>query len=113
MIDSHCHLADAQFAQDLDAVLSRANDTGVTQMVTIADSLGEAEKCIAIAQKHSHIFATVGVHPHNAKEWQKGDGERVRELVASSKKVKAIGEIGLDYHYDHSPRGVQRAVFLE
>src|SRR5579864_3678576 len=113
MIDSHCHLADAQFEGDLDAVLARAKDAGVAQMVTIADSLEEGEKCIAIAEKHPHVFATVGVHPHNAQHWKKGDSERIRELVASSKKVKAIGEMGLDYHYDHSPRSVQRAVFLE
>ncbi len=113
MIDSHCHLADAQFNDDLDAVLQRAKDAGVTHMVTIADSISEGEKCIEIAEKYPHIFCTIGVHPHNAKEWQRGDGDRIRTLIASSKKAKAVGEIGLDYHYNHSPQGVQRAVFLE
>lgn len=113
MIDSHCHLADPQFADDLDEVLARAKKAGITQMVTIADSLLEAKKCIEIAEKHAHVFATVGVHPHNAKEWKRGDGDALKEMVEHSKKVKAIGEIGLDYHYDHSPRGDQRAVFLE
>lgn len=113
MIDSHCHLADAQFADDLDEVLARAKKTGVDRMVTIADSLPEAEKCIEIAENYSHVFATVGVHPHNAKEWKKGDGDTLKDMVSKSKKVKAIGEIGLDYHYDHSPRPDQRAVFLE
>lgn len=113
MIDSHCHLADPQFADDLDEVLVRAKKAGITRMVTIADSLPEAEKCIEIAERHMHVFATVGVHPHNAKEWKRGDGDKLKEMVERSKKVKAIGEIGLDYHYDHSPRGDQRAVFLE
>lgn len=113
MIDSHCHLADAQFADDLDDVLMRAHKAGIDHLITIADSLEEAEKCIEIAEKHPHIFATVGVHPHNAKDWKKGDGERIKEMAEGSTKVKAVGEIGLDYHYDHSERGVQRAVFLE
>ncbi len=113
MIDSHCHLADPQFATDLDTVLRRAKEAGVDQMVTIADSLEEAEKCVEIAKKHPHIFATVGVHPHNAKDWKKGDAELLQKMAEGSTKVKAIGEIGLDYHYDHSERGVQRAVFLE
>lgn len=113
MIDSHCHLADAQFANDLDEALKRAKDAGVEKMITIADSLEEAEKCIEIAEHYPHIFCTVGVHPHNAKDWKKGDSERVQAMVARSKKVKAIGEIGLDYHYHHSPQSDQRAVFLE
>lgn len=113
MFDSHCHLADTQFSKDLDAVIKRAEEAGAERMVTIADSLPEAEQCIAIAQAHENIFCTIGVHPHHAKDWKKGDADKLKEMVASSKKVKAIGEIGLDYHYDHSPRGTQRAVFLE
>jgi TatD DNase family protein len=113
MIDSHCHLADKQFATDLDAVLKRAKEAGVDHLITIADSLEEAEACVMIAEKHPHIFCTVGVHPHHAKDWKRGDGERIKEMVGGSRKVRAVGEIGLDYHYDHSPRGTQRAVFLE
>lgn len=113
MIDSHCHLADAQFTDDLDAVLKRAKEAGIAQMITIADNIDEAEKCLQIAENHEHIFCTAGVHPHHAKDWKKGDGERIKELIASSKKMKAVGEIGLDYHYDFSPRDMQRGVFLE
>lgn len=113
MIDSHCHLADPQFDNDFADVLKRAKDAGVTHMVTIADSIAEGEKCLHIADKYEYIFCTIGVHPHHAKDWKKGDGDRIRELIASSKKAKAVGEIGLDYHYNHSPQGVQRAVFLE
>lgn len=113
MIDSHCHLADAQFSDDLEVVLERAKQAGIDRMITIADTLEEAEKCLRIAEKYDHIFCTTGVHPHHAKDWQRGDGEKIKALMAASKKMKAIGEIGLDYHYDYSPRDVQRGVFLE
>jgi TatD DNase family protein len=111
MIDSHCHLADPSFAEDLDAVLLRAKAAGVTTMVTIADSLPEAERCIAIAENYSEIFSTVGVHPHHAKDWSDEDTAKLKTLALSSKRVRAIGEIGLDYHYDFSPRETQRGVF--
>lgn len=113
MIDSHCHLADKQFTDDLPAVLTRAREAGVERMVTIADSLPEAEACVALAEKHAEIYCTVGVHPHHAKDWKRGDGETLKSMVSGSEKVRGIGEIGLDYHYNHSPRGTQRAVFLE
>lgn len=110
MIDSHCHLADKQFAADLDAVIQRAIAVGVTQMVTIADSLEESERCLKIAEKFEQVFCSVGVHPHKANEWSL---DSVIQLAQSSHRVRAIGEIGLDYHYDFSPRDVQRAVFQE
>jgi TatD DNase family protein len=113
MIDSHCHLTDAQFSEDLPAVLERARGAGVDRIVTIADTLAESEKAIVLAASHEHIFCTVGLHPHAAKEWKAGDSDRLRALAVSSPKVKGVGEIGLDYHYDHSPRDVQRAVFRE
>lgn len=126
MIDSHCHLADQQFAHDLDAVIERAVAAGAERMMTIADSLEESEKCVTIAEKYAHIFCSVGVHPHQAKEWPfetthrlsaspQGDilGELLRVLVFSSRKIVALGEMGLDYHYDFSPRDVQRQVFRE
>ena len=111
MIDSHCHLADPKFALDLPEVLQRAKAAGIDHFMAIADTLVEAKKCIELADSHSEIFCTVGIHPHGAKDWQEGDDDRLRSLVASSSKVKAMGEIGLDYHYDHSPRDIQRDVF--
>lgn len=113
MIDSHCHLADKQFAHDLDAVIEWAGVAGVRRMVTIADSLEESEKCVVLAEKYAQIFCSVGVHPHRAKECGADSDERLRELVRSSGRVRALGEIGLDYHYDFSPRDVQRKVFRE
>ena len=113
MIDSHCHLADSKFENDVEEVLLRAKQAGVERIVTIADTLEEAERCIAIAEKYPQVFCTVGVHPHEAKRWGEGSWETMWELVRSSKQVKAIGEIGLDYHYDHSPRPKQQEVFQE
>lgn len=111
MIDSHCHLADRKFNRDLDAVIERARVAGVSPVVTIADSFRESKQCIEIANRYEDVYCTVGMHPHHAKHWKEGDEETLKKLVASSAKVKAIGEIGLDYHYDNSPRDVQRTVF--
>src|SRR3989344_205498 len=111
MIDSHCHLADKKFGADLPDVLKRAKEAGVETMITIADTLDEAERCISIAEKYPNIFATVCVHPHKAKDWTGKDHERLTKLAKSSPKVRAIGEIGLDYHYDFSPQDIQREVF--
>lgn len=113
MIDSHCHLADAKFDADRAEVIARAKAAGIERMITIADDLNEAQKCLHIAEKFEHIFCTVGVHPHNAKTWNTQSGAALKTLAARSKKTVAIGEIGLDYHYDFSPREMQRAVFRE
>lgn len=113
MIDSHCHLADQKFDADFDAVLARAKAAGVQKMVTIADTINESEKCLKIAEKYDHIFCTVGVHPHVSNQWTADSGHSLRSLAARSQKVRAIGEIGLDYHYDFSPRETQRSVFRE
>ncbi len=113
MIDSHCHLAAPQFLDDLDAVLTRAKNAGVERMICIGDTIKESKDGLQIAEKYDHIFCTVGLHPHHAKDFSSDTLMTLRELVTSSKKVKAIGEIGLDYHYDFSPRDVQRSVFRE
>ncbi|MDD4318839.1 MAG: TatD family hydrolase [Candidatus Peribacteraceae bacterium] len=111
MIDTHCHLADKAFAGDLAAVLGRARTAGVGRFICIADSFAEAEQCIAIADREENVFCAVGVHPHNAKEWVPGDEQRLRSLILRSRNVRAVGEIGLDYHYDLSPREDQKHVF--
>lgn len=113
MIDTHCHLADKKFSLDLAEVIARAGERGVTRMVTIADSMHESRKCLELAEKFDQLFCTVGVHPHHAKDWKDTDIKTLRSLVASSPKVRAIGEIGLDYHYDFSPCEVQRHVFTQ
>lgn len=111
MIDTHCHLADQQFAEDLIPVLDRARAAGVSPMILVADSLPEAERCAALATTHADLFCTAGVHPHNAKDWTGTSEAELRALVARSAKTVAMGEMGLDFHYDLSPRETQRSVF--
>lgn len=113
MIDSHCHLADTQFEKDRPEVLARARAAGVEKIICIADSLAEGEACIGIAEENEYIFCTVGMHPHHANDWRPESVMQLRELVQRSAKVKAVGEIGLDYHYDNAPRDVQRETFSE
>lgn len=113
MIDSHCHLADTRFADDLEGVLERAREAGVERMVTIATSFEEGEKGIAVAEKYTNVFATVGVHPHESSKWEAESSKRLEKLVRSSDRVVGLGEIGLDYHYMHSPKEIQKKVFKE
>jgi len=110
MIDSHCHITDKQFARDLAAVIARAKVAGVDRMITIADTLQEAEKGILLTAQYPNIFCTAGVHPHAAKDWTVNHLGRLQDML-SRPNVVGVGEIGLDYHYDHSPRDVQREVF--
>ncbi len=101
---------DAKFDADRINMLARAQAAGVDRMICIADTLAESEKCLSLAEKNEHIFCTIGVHPHTAKEWDNRSGDTLRHLAVSP-KVRAIGEIGLDYHYDFSPRQQQKEVF--
>jgi len=113
MIDTHCHLVAKEFDGDRDEVIARAFAAGVSPLITIADSLEDVEKGITLAQKYpGKIFATAGTHPHHASKWREGDFQRLRNF-AEHPHVIAIGEIGLDYHYDFSQRDVQRKVFEE
>lgn len=111
MIDSHCHLAATQFTRDLHDVVERASAAGVSTLVTIADDLKEADLSQKIAEKYDHIFYTAGVHPHHAKTVDPArDLPRLR-AHASHPKCRAIGEIGLDYHYMNSEKSSQLAAF--
>lgn len=112
LIDSHVHLDDLRYDTDRDTVLQRAEAAGVETMVTIGCDLATSQAAVALAQTHQQVFATIGVHPHEAKEIKDGWYEAFRSL-ARQPKVVAYGEIGLDYHYDHSPREIQRERFRE
>lgn len=105
MIDSHCHLDDEAFAADLDAVFARAADAGVTAMLTIDAATG-------FLDAHPQLLGSAGVHPHEAGKATTGYLDELRERAAHP-RIVAIGEIGLDYHYDFAPRDVQRQVFLD
>lgn len=111
IVDSHCHLDFPDFAAELDAVVERARAAGVGRMVTIGTRIRRAGEVRAIAERFDDVFCSVGTHPHNAGE--EADitlDELLRE--ADHPKVVAIGEAGLDYHYDLGPREAQRAGFL-
>lgn len=112
LVDSHCHLDDAQFDRDRDEVIERALAAGVEQMVAIGTGGGppDLEAGIRLAEKYPAMIATVGVHPHDAAKADESALLRLRDLL-NHPKVVALGEIGLDYHYDFSPPERQRSVF--
>jgi TatD DNase family protein len=111
-VDSHCHLDDKQFDSDRDAAIARAREAGVETLVAVGTGNGppDLEAGTRLADVHQSMYATVGVHPHDATKADASTFERLRELLRHP-KVVAVGEIGLDYHYDFSPREVQRDVF--
>jgi TatD DNase family protein len=112
MIDSHAHLHMDEFNEDRDEVVRRANDAGLSAIVTIGTSVGDSEKAIACAEGHDFVYASAGVHPHEVKEIEEGDYDRLR-VLARRDKVVAIGEIGLDFYYNHSPRELQFRHFAD
>lgn len=112
-IDSHCHIDGEAFDGDRDAVVQRAKDNGVEKMLTVGTGNphnGEIERAVQVAEKYADVYASIGVHPHDAKLYdEKAEADLIE--LAKREKVVAWGEIGLDYYYDHSPREVQRDVF--
>jgi TatD DNase family protein len=108
LIDTHCHLHDRQFDNDREAAVARARDVGVTGLLTVGCDLDDSSRAIAIA-RHFGLRASVGIHPHEAKEAPADIGAAFEPLLAED-RVVAIGEAGLDYYYDHSPRDVQADV---
>ncbi len=112
LIDSHCHLDFPEFAPELDAIVARARAAGIGRMVTISTRVRKLPQVLAVAEKFADIFCSVGTHPHNAHEELDIDAA---QLVALSKhpKIVAIGEAGLDYHYDKSPHDAQAQGFRQ
>jgi len=110
LIDSHVNLHAPQFAEDVEAVITRARQAGVGLMVTICDKVSSFEAVHALAMAHEDIWCTVGTHPHEAKENPELASSSL-ERLATRPKVVGIGECGLDFHYDLSPREVQAQVF--
>jgi TatD DNase family protein len=116
MIDSHCHLADEAFREDLDAVIARAKAAGLerTMVILDADNAQEASQAVRVEAAWPETCFSIGVHPQTAGAFG-GDPERaagcVRDQIARTPRARAVGEIGLDYHYDHAPRDVQQHVF--
>ena len=110
-IDSHAHLADAAFSGDRDAVISRARQAGAAAIICIGESLDVAALAANLAAEYpGFVFPTAGIHPHDAAAFdERRDIPRLRELLRN--RAVAVGECGLDYHYDNSPREAQRAAF--
>ena len=110
LVDSHCHLDFATFTDDLDDVVARAGETGVGMMVTIATSIEGCGSARRVAERFPNIYCSVGVHPHEAKT----DGQKSADLLvrlAKHDKTVGVGETGLDYYYEHSPREDQQVSF--
>ena len=112
LVDSHCHLDSKEFDGDREEVLARARAAGLEALLAIGTGDGppDLEAGLRLAERYPFVYATVGVHPHDAAKATGADHERLRELLRHPKAV-ALGETGLDYHYDFAPRPVQRAVF--
>ncbi|HET6401414.1 MAG TPA: TatD family hydrolase [Candidatus Kapabacteria bacterium] len=113
LFDAHCHLQDPAFDADRDAMLAEARVAGVSHFLVPATDTASFPATIELARSREHVYCALGIHPHSASEWNREVRERIREAVEANEKVVAIGEIGLDYHYDFAPRDVQRKVFAE
>ena len=111
VIDSHCHLQSLA-ADERERALDEARARGVAGFLVPAIRLADAEELLALAHRHPDVWCALGVHPHEASSWRSGDRERLRALLADPKAV-AVGECGLDFHYDHSPRETQLAALRE
>ena len=112
LIDTHTHLDDARYNEDREAMIARAREAGVEAFVTIGCDLLTSQAAVALAEQHSFVYASIGVHPHEVKHILDSWYGEFRQL-AQSKKVVAYGEIGLDYHYNHSSPKEQRERFRE
>ena len=102
LIDTHCHIHESNYPLDIGDVLSRAHHSGINQMICVGTNEQSSKEAVEFAHNHEHIYAAIGVHPHDTK-----DGYRGIEALFGDPSVVAVGEIGLDYFYTHSPREVQ------
>jgi len=112
LIDTHCHLAHGRLRQDVAGAIERARAAGVTRMICAAGTVAESKAALSLAREYDNVWCTAGLHPHDAKDAGEHYLTALERLAAEAKNV-AVGEIGLDYHYDFSPREAQRRVFAE
>ena len=112
LIDTHTHLDDGRYNEDREAMIDRAREAGVDAFVTIGCDLASSRAAVTLAEHHAFVYASVGVHPHEVKHIQDTWYDEFRRL-AKNRKVVAYGEIGLDYHYNHSSPKEQRERFRE
>jgi len=112
LIDTHCHLTFKGLAEEVDAVLDRSRAAGVTKWITVGTDAEENRKVVALAAEYEGVYAAVGIHPHDAKTVGADNLEQLKKL-AGEDKVAAIGETGLDFHYNFSKQADQKRVFAE
>lgn len=112
LFDSHAHIDDNRFDTDRDETIQRAVQNGVKGIINIGADMASSARSVELASRYEEIYAAVGIHPHDAKDAIDSDYEMMARWVAKEPKIVAIGEIGLDYYYDWSPRDVQQAVFI-
>jgi TatD DNase family protein len=115
-VDSHAHIDGEEYDADRDDVVKRAREAGVCAILNVGTGdphSGSLERAVEVAERYEDVYAAVGVHPHDARLFNDRAAQRIQALVKKSPRVIAWGEIGLDYHYDNSPRDVQREVFAE
>lgn len=113
LFDNHTHIADEKFSGEVDSVVERARANGVSHMIIPSCDLQTTYDGLELSQKYDNIYVGVGSHPHEAKFCDADTLKIYEHLAKTRKEVVAIGEIGLDYYYEHSPRDVQKAVFVE
>jgi TatD DNase family protein len=112
LFDSHCHLTDERLVGDLDQIVEAARADGVSRMTTVGADPVDFDAVLEIVQRYEGLYAAVGIHPHIADRTEPGILERIAELATDS-AIVAIGETGLDYHYDNAPRDLQRRSFYQ
>ncbi|MGI9167288.1 MAG: TatD family hydrolase [Pyrinomonadaceae bacterium] len=115
-IDSHAHINGPEYDSDREEVIARARDAGIVAILDVGTgdpNSGALERSVELAERYEDVYAAVGTHPHDAKLFDNKAEERIRTLQQQSARMIAWGEIGLDYHYDNSPRNVQREVFAQ
>jgi TatD DNase family protein len=112
LIDSHAHIQGSEYAAEVEAVVKRAQDAGVENIIVVggAGKVSSNEAAVVLAESYPALYATVGMHPHDAKDVSEDEIEKLKELTAKP-KVIAVGETGLDFYYNHSPREIQHKVF--
>lgn len=113
LVDSHCHLDFNDFEEDFEEMLDRAKEQGVTAMLNAGNNIGELQHQLELSEKYPFIYTAVGVHPHNAHEYPEIKAQDFITAAQGHKKIVAIGECGLDYYYDYSPREMQIKIFKE
>jgi TatD DNase family protein len=112
LIDTHCHLNHDQFQDDYDEAILRAQEAGVHKIIVVGFDMPSSIQAIELSEKYQGLYASIGVHPHESKSYSSEDHNLLKQMLENP-HVVALGEIGLDYHYDFSPQDAQKAAFID